>query len=126
MGPQDLDRKDDSGMIHASKRMSTALERVLENVRAACPGWDCWPIQHHDGRVTWSARPEGALAAVITDEPSGVALIVAVHAYTKVLSSRLDEARRQLAIVPTTGIGRDKAAVLTELVASLERLAARA
>jgi hypothetical protein len=104
--------------------VTTALAVQEERARRACPGWDTWVIQTHDRRLVWSAQPEGALGAVITDAWSVDDLIRAVAKYELNLPKHLEDARRQLASVPNTGIGRDKAAVLEALIKALETLRA--
>jgi hypothetical protein len=101
--------------------VTTALAVLEERARRACPGWDTWVIQTHDRRLVWSAQPEGALGAVITDQASVDELIRAVRRYEAKLPEHLEDARRQLESVPRTGIGRDKAAVLEALVKALEQ-----
>jgi hypothetical protein len=86
-------------------RVNAALAALEEHARQGCPGWETWVISTHDRRLLWSAKPDGALVAVIEGETSA--------------------ARRHLANAPDTGIGRDKAAVLAALVAALEKLATR-
>jgi hypothetical protein len=103
---------------------NTALAAQEQRVADACPGWQTWVIQTYDRRLLWSAQPDGALGAVIDGEPSADDLIGAVQAYHGKLPAHLEDARRQLASVPATSIGRDKARVLQALVASLEQLQA--
>jgi hypothetical protein len=121
MGPHDYGRE--HGMIHGSKTKTSALAEQEARVAQACPNWEAWPISHHDRRVSWSARPEGASVAVITDAPGSEEVIAAVKAYEAELPRRLEDLKRQLAGAPHTSIGRDKIAVLESVVAALENLA---
>jgi hypothetical protein len=107
-----------------STRVNKALAELEERARRGCPGWETWVIATHDKRLLWSARPDGAAVAVIAGEASAGDLVEAVAAYTLNLPARLEAARRELASVPHTNIGRDRAAVLSTLVAALEKLAA--
>jgi hypothetical protein len=106
-------------------KVNAALATMEERARRGCPSWDTWVIGTRDKRLLWSAQPEGASGAVITDEPTPDDLIKAVARYEGKLPLHLEEARRELASVPNTGIGRDKAAVLEALVKALEKLAVR-
>ena len=119
MGPMDY-AHGGSMTTHVSTMAETE-----DRVRAACPGWDTWVIRTHDSRTEWSARPAGAVAAVIYGRTSPVELIARVRAYERDLPRYLDDARRQLAVLPDTGIGRDQAAVLRTLAAALEALQAK-
>lgn len=102
-------------------RVNAAPAVQEEHARRGCPGWDTWVIGTHDKRLVWSAQPEGANGAVITDQPAADDLIRAVAKYELNLREHLETARRHLASVPNTGIGRDKAAVLEALVKALEQ-----
>jgi hypothetical protein len=108
-----------------STGVTSALAVAEERAAAGCPGWETWVVSTHDKRLLWSAQPEGARGAVIYDEPTADHLILAVRKYETDLPAHLEDARRRLASVPHTNIGRDEAAVLTALVASLEKLGAR-
>lgn len=102
-------------------KVNAALAVQEERARRGCPDWDTWVIGTHDKRLLWSAQPDGARGAVITDQPTADALIRAVARYEAELPRHLEEARRELASVPNTGIGRDKAAVLEALIKALEQ-----
>lgn len=98
-----------------------AEQRLMEKH----PGWQVWAVRLTEGnRLLWSAMPEGAVAVVISDEPSPEDLTEAIDHYEQHLGAHLYAARLNAAGQPDTGVGRDNAKVLGVLVTALEKLQA--
>src|SRR5215471_8891834 len=96
-----------------SVREATAVETAQDEARAACPGWQVWPVKLFAGnRTVWSAQPDGARVAVIEGADSAEDVVKAVRAYEAGLAGHLDDARALLSLVPDSGIGRDRAGAL--------------
>lgn len=107
---------------------SVAESRIADQeaeLRRQLPGWEAWPIRTHDGKLLWSAQPEGAKGAVFTQIETPKALRAAVREYMRDLDTHIVHARQRLADCPPTGIGRDRAAVLEALITALENMSAR-
>lgn len=102
------------------KTVAEAEDAVTEELGGR---WDCWAVMTHDRRMLWSARPAGALAAVITGCTDTADLAKTVLKYEADVTSHLNDAKSKLADCPVTGAGQDRARVLTQLIAALENLA---
>jgi hypothetical protein len=60
----------------------TLAEREAR-VNAALPGWQAWAIMTITKTIHWNARPEGAPAAVVTEQTGPADLITAVRRYER-------------------------------------------
>jgi hypothetical protein len=108
-----------------SMQQASAAATEQDRLQAELPGWTIWPIRAWGVGNVWSAMPDGATVAVFTGLHSGDDLVKAVREYQRDVERHLDDARALLASCDSSGIGRDRAAVVGALVAALEAMAVR-
>lgn len=102
----------------------TLAEREAR-VNAELPGWRAWAIMTVSKTTYWNTRPDGAPAAVVTEQTCPADLIEAVRGYERDIARHLQETRGRLAACAMSNIGRDEAAQLQALATALENLSAR-
>jgi hypothetical protein len=81
-------------------------------------GWQTWQNNHLSGR-TWSARPIGALSAVVVRNTEA-SLVAEVHEYMRHLDQHVYKARKKLDALPHSYIG--ERAVQEALIDALAKL----
>jgi hypothetical protein len=108
-----------------SIREASAAAIEQDQLRAELPGWTAWPAKNWGRQTEWSAMPDGAAVAVFTGLHSGDDLVKAVREYERDIDLHLADARALLASCDSSGVGRDRAAVVGALVTALEAMSAR-
>lgn len=85
-------------------------------------GWEAWSVSiYQPNRVVWSARPIGALSAVITDAENLDDLERAINRYESHLDSHVHEARQKLDRLPISWV--EARLVQEKLISALAVLA---